>query len=68
MRAAAMIGCDLEPRSPCPSPTVSGLEITRPTVRRRARTAYPADVNGGVADATAGRYLIFFFAGTAGIM
>jgi hypothetical protein len=28
----------------------------------------PSGVNGGVADATAGRYLIFFFAGTAGIM
>ena len=30
--------------------------------------AYRADVNGGAADATAGRFLIFFFAGTAGIV
>jgi hypothetical protein len=30
--------------------------------------AYRADVNGGAADATAGRFLILFFAGTAGMV
>jgi len=62
MRAAAMIGCDSE------AALVVSSEIIVRRWCRRARTAYRADVNGGAADATAGRFLIFFFAGTAGIV
>jgi hypothetical protein len=61
MRAAAMIGCDSEA-------ALIVASHRRVPVLKSSRTAYRADVTGGAADATAGRYLIFFFAGTAGIM
>ena len=69
MRAAAMIGYDSEAALVVSShrrvPVLKSL-VRRCVGERELLTQ--RIVNGGVADATAGRYLIFFFAGTAGIM